>query len=112
MRKNSEDAPLTQLVRSTFLESDPTCTVVRVARDLGKWSERCGGQRTGRLTRPAPRKRRTAARAQYPAECSELAFRMPTGRKWLTQQSSPTCNALLMNKRDKESRRERRLRFL
>jgi len=61
--RSVEDARLTGLVRSSFLESDRTYGSPRVWRDLYDWGERCGRKRIARLMRCAslrarPKRRR------------------------------------------------------
>ena len=51
--RSIEDARLTGCIRQSFLESDRTYGVRRVARDLLDWGERCGKRRTARLMRLA-----------------------------------------------------------
>jgi putative transposase len=52
-RSNVENARLTGLIRTSFLESDRTYGSPRVWRDLIDWGERCGIHRTARLMRAA-----------------------------------------------------------
>jgi putative transposase len=52
-RRSVENARLTGLIRTSFLESDRTYGSPRVWRDLIDWGERCGIHRTARLMRAA-----------------------------------------------------------
>ena len=52
-RRSLEDARLSGLVRTSFLESDRTYGSPRVWRDLYDWGERCGKKRIARLMRCA-----------------------------------------------------------
>ena len=52
-RRTQENARLTGLVRTSFLESDRTYGSPRVWRDLVDWGERCGIHRTARLMKAA-----------------------------------------------------------
>ena len=52
-RRSVENARLTGMIRTSFLESDRTYGSPRVWRDLTDWGERCGIHRAARLMRAA-----------------------------------------------------------
>ena len=61
-KRSLEDARLSGLIRTSFLESDQTYGSPRVWRDLYDWGERCAQKRVARLMRSASLRARTKRR--------------------------------------------------
>lgn len=96
--RSVEDARLTGRIRQSFLESDRTYGVRRVARDLLDWGERCGTRRTARLMRLAAlRARPKRSRPPSDAAVLDLFSRRVVGRSMSSQMTAQlVIDALLM----------------
>ncbi len=66
-KRSLEDARLSGLIRTSFLESDQTYGSPRVWRDLHDWGERCAQKRVARLMRAASLRAR-AKRRRLPVD--------------------------------------------